>query len=117
MEDQFLLPNGANRDAIRQMGYAFVDLIVDQVLAKQAGEFSQKFTSLPLTIPQTGRHWQDILQTIENKILPNTINLHHRGYMGHMDSVPLAITVWADALIAAINNNMLSYELSLSLQN
>jgi glutamate/tyrosine decarboxylase-like PLP-dependent enzyme len=32
--------------------------------------------------------------------------------MGHMDSVPTAITIWADALVSAINNNMLSYELA-----
>ncbi len=112
MAEQFLLPNGDNKEQLRQMGYAFVDLIVDQVLAKQEGDFTKASPSFTLKIPQTGRQWQDILQTIEEEILPNTINLHHRGYMGHMDSVPLAITVWADALISAINNNMLSYELS-----
>lgn len=110
MEDQFLLPNGANKEQLRQMGYAFVDLIIDRVLTKQT-EFTTK-TTLNYTIPQNGKDLREIIKTIEAEILPGTINFHHPGYMGHMDSVPAAITIWADALTSAVNNNMLSYELS-----
>jgi glutamate/tyrosine decarboxylase-like PLP-dependent enzyme len=111
MEDQFLLPNGANKEQLRQMGYAFVDLIIDRVLARQTEEFTTK-TNFDHTIPKNGKALKEIIKTIEKDILPATINLHHPGYMGHMDSVPAAITIWADALTSAINNNMLSYELS-----
>ena len=112
MKDQFFSPEGTNKEQLRQMGYAFVDLIIDRVLANQTGEFTQGLFSFSLDIPKTGRGLTDILQKTADFILPNAMNLHHAGYMGHMDSVPFAITIWADALTAAINNNMLSYELS-----
>ncbi|MCS6960724.1 MAG: pyridoxal-dependent decarboxylase [Pseudanabaenaceae cyanobacterium SKYGB_i_bin29] len=112
MKDQFLLPDHSNRDALRQIGYAFVDLIIDRVLAQQGGDFVAKTADFLLNVPELGNSLAEILSVLQKDILPRTINLHHQGYMGHMDSVPLAITIWADALISAINNNMLSKELS-----
>lgn len=112
MKDQFLLPDGSNREALRQMGYAFVDLIVDSILAQQGGDFVAQEPNFCLQIPGKSNSLQEILLAIQTQVLPATVNLHHQGYMGHMDSVPLAITIWADALIAAINNNMLSAELA-----
>lgn len=112
LDEQFLHPDRHNQDALRQLGYAFVDLIVDGVLANQEQAFVKDTSPLALKIGETGENWQDLLLEVRSQILPRALNLHNPGYMGHMDSVPLAITIWADALIAALNNNMLSEELA-----
>jgi glutamate/tyrosine decarboxylase-like PLP-dependent enzyme len=112
LDEQFLHPDHHNQDALRQLGYAFVDLIVDGVLANQEQAFVKDTSPLDLNIGETGENWQDLLLEVRSQILPRALNLHNPGYMGHMDSVPLAITIGADALIAALNNNMLSEELA-----
>ena len=94
------------------MGYAFVDLITDEVLANHNQDFVKDSSTLKLDIPQVGIDWQDLLLEVRSQVLPRSLNLNNPRYMGHMDSVPLAITVWSDALASAINNNMLSSELA-----
>lgn len=112
LESQFININGSNRELMRQMGYAFVDLITDEVLANQTQDFVKDISILKLDIPQVGINWQDLLLEVRSQVLPRSLNLNNPRYMGHMDSTPLAITVWADALASAINNNMLSSELA-----
>ncbi|NJK34066.1 MAG: aspartate aminotransferase family protein [Oscillatoriales cyanobacterium SM2_2_1] len=112
--DFFMSPDGSNRESLRQQGYRFVDLIIDDILSRTTGDFGQPRPPAiaPFEIPEHGRPMVDLMAELRRTVIPHSLNLHHRGYMGHMDSVPLAITIWADALIAALNNNMLSYELA-----
>jgi glutamate/tyrosine decarboxylase-like PLP-dependent enzyme len=122
LDAQFLHSDRHNLSTMRQLGYAFVDAIVDGVMDRQDQTFVKDTSPLDLgpldlgpldlEIREQGEHWQDLLLEVRSQILPRALNLHNPGYMGHMDSVPLAITIWADALIAALNNNMLSEELS-----
>jgi len=112
LEDNFLAPDCHNQECLRQIGYAFVDLIVDEVLGGMEFPFLKDRSPLPLTIPAQGRDWHSLLAEVRSQILPRCLNLHNSGYMGHMDSVALAMSVWGDALISALNNNMLSYELA-----
>jgi len=112
LNDNFLAPDRHNREHLRQIGYAFVDLIIDAVLSGTQLPFVKDGSPLPFTIPTQGKHWQSLLTEVRSQILPRCLNLQNPRYMGHMDSVPLAMTVWGDALISALNNNMLSYELA-----
>jgi glutamate/tyrosine decarboxylase-like PLP-dependent enzyme len=112
LDEQFLHSDRRNLSALRQIGYAFVDLIIDGILDRQEQAFVKDTSPLELGIEENGTNWQDLLLEVRSQILPRALNLHNPGYMGHMDSVPLAITIWADALIAALNNNMLSEELA-----
>jgi len=112
LDSHFLNPDRSNLEDIRKLGYAFVDLIVDSVLDTQNQAFVQDESSLKLTIPEHGTKLTDLLAEVRSQVLPRTVNFQNPRYMGHMDSVPTAITIWADALISAINNNMLSYELA-----
>ena len=112
LNDNFFAPDRHNREHLRQIGYAFVDLIIDEVLSGTGLPFVKDDSPLPLTIPQAGKDWQSVLNEVRSQILPRCLNVHNPRYMGHMDSVALAMTVWGDALISALNNNMLSYELA-----
>lgn len=109
---QFLDPDRSNLEDLRQQGYDFVDLIIDQVLNGQTKPFVKEETLGIFAIPSQAMELSDLLMEVRSQILPRALNLHHPGYMGHMDSVPLAITVWADALASALHNNMLSSELA-----
>jgi glutamate/tyrosine decarboxylase-like PLP-dependent enzyme len=112
LDAQFLHSDRHNLSTMRQLGYAFVDAIVDGVMDEQERAFVKDTSPLDLEIGEQGVQWQDLLLEVRSQILPRALNLHNPGYMGHMDSIPLAITIWADALIAALNNNMLSEELA-----
>ncbi len=113
LNSQFLNPERDNQESLRKLGYAFVDLIVEQVLNQQNRAFVQDESPLAaLQIPTQATNWEDLIQELQTQILPRALNLQNPRYMGHMDSVPLAISIWADALTAGLNNNMLSYELS-----
>ncbi len=111
-EDNFLAVDRVNLENLRQMGYGFVDLIVDRIYGNADQHLSPDFSAFTATIPVQGTNWQKLITELQEEILPRCLNLHNPRYLAHMDSVPLAITVWADALIAALNNNMLSHELS-----
>lgn len=112
LDSHFLNPDRSNLEDIRKLGYAFVDLIVDSVLDTQNQAFVQNESSFKINIPEHGDKLTDLLAEVRSQVLPRTVNFQNPRYMGHMDSVPTAITIWADALISAINNNMLSYELA-----
>jgi len=111
-EDNFLAVDRANLANLRQMGYGFVDLIIDRVYGNTHEHLSPDASPFHTTIPVQGNNWQKLIKELETEVLPRCLNVHNPRYVAHMDSVPLAITVWADALISALNNNMLSHELS-----
>jgi len=112
LNDNFLAPDRHNCAHLRQIGYAFVDLIIDEVLSGTQFPFVKDDSPLPLAIPEMGKDWHSVLNEVRSQILPRCLNLHNPRYMGHMDSVAMAMTVWGDALISALNNNMLSHELA-----
>jgi glutamate/tyrosine decarboxylase-like PLP-dependent enzyme len=112
LNSHFLNPDRSNLEDIRKLGYAFVDLIVDSVLDTQNQPFVKDESAFDILIPEQGQDLQELMAEVRSQILPRTVNFQNPRYMGHMDSVPSAITIWADALVSAINNNMLSYELA-----
>jgi len=112
LDSHFLNPDRSNLEALRNLGYAFVDLIVDSVLDTQTQPFVADHSPFDINIPEHGTEIVDLLAEVRSQILPRTVNFQNPRYMGHMDSIPSIITIWADALVSAINNNMLSYELA-----
>ena len=112
LDSHFLNPDRSNLEALRKLGYDFVDLIVDSVLDTQTQPFVADQSPFDINIPEQGTEILDLLMEVRSQILPRTVNFQNPRYMGHMDSIPTMITIWADALVSAINNNMLSYELA-----
>ncbi|OIP78456.1 MAG: glutamate decarboxylase [Oscillatoriales cyanobacterium CG2_30_44_21] len=112
LDSHFLNLDRSNLEEMRRLGYQFVDLIMDSVLDTQKQPFVKDESPFRINIPEQGNDISELIAEVRSQILPRTINFHNPNYVGHMDSIPAAITIWADALISAINNNMLSYELA-----
>jgi len=116
---RFIEPDGSNLDEVRQLGYRFIDLLVEA--AAKAGSHPPVPEELPvpdlLRGPYTpsleGRDPYELIEIVRTEILDRTLNPAHPGYVGHMDSLASAVGIFSDALISACNNNMLSYEMSL----
>ncbi|MFQ3679927.1 MAG: aminotransferase class V-fold PLP-dependent enzyme [Pseudanabaenaceae cyanobacterium] len=107
----FAQPGRTNQEILRAMGYAVVDAIVDGILPGDR-PFVAETSPFPWRVPTQGRSYREILPEVMQELVPRALNVHHPGYRGHMDSVPLMWSVWGDALIAALHNNLLSAELS-----
>jgi glutamate/tyrosine decarboxylase-like PLP-dependent enzyme len=110
----FIEPDGANREAVRQLGYRFVDLIVES--ASRAGqrpplERVSHVTDAPYSPSEGGRTVDDLLSEVD-QFLRGAMNPAHPGYLGHMDSIASTIGIFSDALVSSLNNNMLAWEMS-----
>ncbi len=106
-------PDGSNEGMAREMAQDVVNLILRHfsqlekktVYEKPAEDF---YTS---QIRSTGNAWANVVNTME-QVLQNSMQVAHPRFFGHMDSGPLYVSVLADFVVAALNQNMLSAELS-----
>jgi len=104
-------PRGSDREVARQMGYQMVDLIVDH-LASLASQPVVSPRRLPEPPPPGGRPWPELLALLQQQVVPGAMQVAHPRFFGHMDSGPLFVSVLADFLAAALNQNMLHREVS-----
>ena len=112
----FIHPDGSNRDK--------VETILKQVVALLVEEMSQAQRRSPLptaletkqlskwaTIPDFSVDEASLFAAVRSQ-LQHAMNAAHPGYIGHMDSIPTTLSIVGDLLVAALNNNMLSVEMS-----
>ncbi|MGB3768231.1 MAG: aminotransferase class V-fold PLP-dependent enzyme [Phormidesmis sp.] len=112
----FINPAGHNR--------AEIEALLHQVMALLTEEMTQANARSPLPDPiATGQfeQWAQIPeQSVDSDVLLGwvrsqlqaSMNAAHPGYIGHMDSIPTTLSIVGDLLVAALNNNMLSVEMS-----
>jgi glutamate/tyrosine decarboxylase-like PLP-dependent enzyme len=112
--DAFIDPTGGNRDAIA----AAMAQVSEQILAHltQAATRSplppiEKGSDLPTAIPPLPTDTATLLGHVQT-LLAESMNPAHPGYLGHMDPMPSTLSLLGDWLAAALNNNMLSVEMS-----
>ena len=112
----FIRPDGKNQDAIA----ALLHQVIDQLVETMAQATERSPLPEPLvsdddyawaTVPHTSTDIASLLTEV-NAQLHQSMNAAHPGYIGHMDSIPTTVSVIADLLVAALNNNMLSVEMS-----
>ncbi|MEA5462155.1 pyridoxal phosphate-dependent decarboxylase family protein [Leptothoe sp. PORK10 BA2] len=109
----FIRPDGENRDEIAILLHQVVDLIVETMAGAAARsplpqtEVSKNWSQLP----QTSISQEQLLEELRSQLL-QSMNAAHPGYIGHMDSIPTTLSVIGDLVVAALNNNMLSVEMS-----
>ncbi len=112
----FIDPTGGNR--------AEVEALLHQAVALLVGEMSQAAGRSPLPKPLSHAAFEqwalipeksvaaDVLLEAVRSQLTHSMNAAHPGYMGHMDSIATTFSIVGDLLVAALNNNMLSVEMS-----
>ena len=111
-ETAFIHPAGENRAAIADLFSQVTTQILEHLT--QAAEH----TPLPMigelpavTFPETSSDTKALLKKLE-VVLKTAMNPAHPKYVGHMDPMPTTASIIGDWMVAALNNNMLSVEMS-----
>jgi glutamate/tyrosine decarboxylase-like PLP-dependent enzyme len=100
---------------IREMGYAFVDLIVEYLKGLEGRRVYGPLSPVGLDemfaepIPEEGTPLSEVVQDCRTRVFPNTMAIGSRRYFGMMNPAPLPIAVFSEALIAAMNQNAASW--------
>ena len=123
-ETAFLDPSGENRAEIESLLHQAVSLVVEELSCASTRSVlpSRRESHLPAplstpmlkqwaAIPEHSIAADTLLGQVRSHI-HHAMNAAHPGYIGHMDSIPTTMSVIGDLLAAALNNNMLSVEMS-----
>ncbi|MEM9093096.1 MAG: pyridoxal-dependent decarboxylase [Cyanobacteria bacterium P01_F01_bin.53] len=112
----FIDPAGHNRAAIEALLHQALSLLLEEMTRAKArsplpapidtAQFDQW-----AVIPARSRDAAELLEEVRS-LVTHSMNAAHPGYIGHMDSIPTTISIVGDLLAAALNNNMLSVEMS-----
>ncbi|MEM1252167.1 MAG: aminotransferase class V-fold PLP-dependent enzyme [Cyanobacteria bacterium P01_H01_bin.21] len=111
----FIRPDGENRAAIAALLHQIIDLLVETMAqATDRSPLPEPLISVDYSwakIPHNSIDAGKLLAEVKTQLC-HSMNAAHPGYIGHMDSIPTTFSVIADILVAALNNNMLSVEMS-----
>jgi len=112
----FIHPAGANREAVRRMGYAIVDLITEELssLADRpvfSGVTPNRMTELlDEKLPEEGTGYEDVLSQCRDRVIAHSMFFGHPNYIGHMITQPTVMAIFADALTGALNQSLFLWE-------
>lgn len=99
-------------DDVRALGVAVADWIAGHYAALSDIPVvpdvtpEQTFALFNEPVPEQGRGWRDLLEQFKRDVVPNSLHLPSPRYFGLMNPTPLPVAVFADALAAALNQNM-----------
>ena len=94
---------------IKQMGYRVVDLIADHLSRLPDTPVFQPFPTelakmyLHSSAPEDGASWEEILKTFATEIAPFPFGNGHPRFYGWVNSPPDVVSIFAEALAAAMN--------------
>ena len=108
----FIDPSGSNADAVHDLAEDVLDQLLGQLgAADDRSPLPIESTAPAVTIPESSQSQDDLLDDLET-IVDGSMNPAHPGYIGHMDTMPTTVSVLGDLVASAVNNNMLSVEMS-----
>ncbi|WP_376796777.1 pyridoxal phosphate-dependent decarboxylase family protein [Thermogemmatispora sp.] len=109
----FIAPDGSNRDAVATLLTQALNLALEYAThALDLPPLPLEPSDLPpTTLPEHGLPEGLLLDQLR-ALLVASMHPAHPGYIGHMDSLPTTMSLVGDLLSAALNNNMLSIEMS-----
>ncbi|ELY83470.1 pyridoxal phosphate-dependent decarboxylase family protein [Natrinema gari] len=111
-ETGFIDPRGDNAEAIRDLTENVLDQLLEQLGAAEKRLPLPAESTIPMGgIPESPRSQTDVLDALET-IVAGSMNPAHPGYIGHMDTMPTTVSVLGALVASAVNNNMLSVEMS-----
>src|SRR4051812_16205204 len=62
--------------------------------------------------PADGRPVEEIIARLERDVISDANKYYHPMYMGHQTSAPLAVGVWMESVIGALNQSLAVWEMS-----
>ncbi|HEY3134337.1 MAG TPA: pyridoxal-dependent decarboxylase [Gemmatimonadaceae bacterium] len=62
--------------------------------------------------PSQGRSVEEIIARLEREVLADANQYYHPMYMGHQTSAPLAVGIWMESVIGALNQSLAVWEMS-----
>ncbi len=107
-------------DATADAARPFVDLIAGYFAAAAAGDGPVSTAHTPPELaarfaeplPRTGRPLAEVAARLARDVVADANRLWHPMYLGHQLSAPLPAAVWADAVVAALNQSVAVAEMS-----
>ncbi|MDJ0609649.1 MAG: pyridoxal-dependent decarboxylase [Kiloniellales bacterium] len=108
----FAAPDGANREAVGALLGRALDLVLDH-MASAGGRppLPPEPGPTALRLPRAPLDEAEILDGLK-ALLEASMNPHSPGWMGHMDPAPATASLVGALAGAAVNNNLLSLEMS-----
>jgi L-2,4-diaminobutyrate decarboxylase len=82
------------------------------------GQVSTPYTSEELArrfdeaFPTHGKPVSEIIARLEREVLADANKYYHPMYMGHQTSAPLAVGIWMESIIGALNQSLAVWEMS-----
>src|SRR6185295_1284390 len=100
------------RDDVQALGRAVADWIAAHFEALQEMPVipdttpEKTFALFDEPVPEHGGTWPDLLERFRRDVVPNSLHLPSPRYFGLMNPTPLPVAVFAEALAAALNQNV-----------
>lgn len=107
--------NSLEEGSLREMGYAFVDLIVEYLKGLEGRRVYGPVSPVGLDemfaepMPEEPTPLAELVQDCRTRVFPNTMAIGSRRYFGMMNPAPLPIAIFAEALTSAMNQNAASW--------
>lgn len=76
---------------------------------RSAEELARRFDE---EFPRDGRSVTEIIERLERDVVSDANKYYHPMYMGHQTSAPLAVGVWMESIIGALNQSLAVSEMS-----
>jgi glutamate/tyrosine decarboxylase-like PLP-dependent enzyme len=76
---------------------------------RTAEELARRFDE---EFPSDGRPVSEIIERLQREVLADANKYYHPMYMGHQTSAPLAVGVWMESVIGALNQSLAVWEMS-----
>lgn len=107
-------PTGENLEEVRALTQQVLELVLEEAATattRPPMPDAPMLADIPTDVPDTPRAEDQLLAHLR-ALLRGSMNPAHPGYLGHMDPLPTTASVLGDLVAAAVNNNLLSLEMS-----
>lgn len=112
--DAFLYPDGQNTTQVKRLLTATLDEVLDTLsAARLLPPVPENWPGISTSqlLPAQPCSLQELIQA-SRVLLQGAMNPAHPRYLGHMDPLPSTASIAASLITAAVNNNLLSREMS-----
>jgi len=110
----FIDPTGANHEEVRALAERVLERVLEEAAtaaARPPMPDAPTLVGIPTDVPDAPLDEDQLLEHL-TALIRGSMNPAHPGYLGHMDPLPTTASVLGDLVAAAVNNNLLSLEMS-----